>query len=306
MPEPSPGSRLAEAFRQATAKRPSLHEDELVRELVSATVAMGTTEGVDVEAHEGQRAYVAFEPRGGLGAGRRRCELADLLVLAYRPTTPPTIRWTLLQTRRRASPLPSLEGAVPMARARTNVFHWELLHRRPAIEPVGQVRPPTGLLEDARWPSVASFGFFHRPRGEPGRWRFAYASAEVVQPWGDWPEHAKPRRTARFPAVTAWRRREGQRETISATDLEDLGDLLAELAVGSPLRLPPASEHDRLVGSWLAAVLAARVRRAAPGEAELAAQLHELLTSGLAGGGLVDLDSRVGAPPIAIVRSKPG
>lgn len=300
-----PGRRLAEAFRQATAKRPGMHEDELLQALGTAIEAMAAADGVEAETHAGQRTYVAFEPREELGGGRRHCELADALLLAYRPASPPQVRLTFLQSRRRASPLPSVEGLVPLARARASVYHWDLLHRRPAIEPVGQVRAPGSLLAEAHLPSVASFGFFHRPRDETEPWRFHYASAGFVAPWGEWPPAEKPRRTVRFPDATAWRTVEGHRETISAAGLADLGELIAELAVGTPVGLPTASEHDRLVAGWLAAVLAALVRRAEPGEADLANELHERLSASLESGGLIDIDSRVGAPPIAIVRSKP-
>lgn len=302
MPERSPGRRLADAFRQATAKRPDLHEDELLRQLRASLAAMAAAEGLSVEGHDGQRTYVAFEPSEELGGGTRRCELADLLVLAYRPASPPALRFFVLQTRRRSSGLPRVEGDVPLARARTNVFHWDLLHRRPRIEPVGKVRPPADLLAGARQPSVGCFGFFHRPPALEG-WELHLASAEVVRPWGSWPPAEKPRRTARFPDVTAWRRGERGRSALSAAGLVDVGYLLVEGALGAPLALPPANEHDRLTASWLAAVLADRVHRAPTGEAELARELHERLTGSLKGGGLVDLDSRVGAPPLVIVRS---
>lgn len=300
MSEDSPGSRLAERFHRATAKRSGLHEDELLHELTEALTALGdASDALAVETHDGRRAYVHVPIRESLGGGRRRCQLADLLLVSYAATSPPQVRLTFLQTRRRPGPLPSVEGPLPLARAPTNVYHWDLLHRRPPVEPAGRVRPPTDVLAEARLASVGSFGVFYRP--SPDRWSFRFASAGVVQPWGEWPPAAKPRRTAQFPDVTAWRRVEGQRETLAA-DLRDFGDLLVEGAVGSPLAFGAASEHDRLCGSWLAAVCSGLVRASDAGEAERAAELHELLTGSLEGGGLVDLDSRVGAPPIALVR----
>jgi hypothetical protein len=302
--EPTPGQRFARAFRQATAKRPKLREAELVRHLLASTTAMAEAEGVRVETHRGQRAYVGYEPREGLGDEARRCELADLLVLAYGPG--PELRVTFLQARRRPGPLPRVDGPVPLARSQANVYHWDLLHRRPEIEPVGRVRPPRTVLSGARSPSIASFGFFHRP--EPERWSLHYAAAQAVRPWEGWPPAARARRTVLFPDATVTRPREGRAETWAAAGLADVGDRLASRRLGTPIELPPAGEHDRLTSSWLASVLAAIARSPDTGEAELATDLHGRLVDELAGAGLVDFDSRVGSPHVAIVqrRRQPG
>lgn len=302
MPAHRAGQRLAQAFQQATTGRPGLHEDELLAELTDALAAMGELDGLAAEAHPGRRFFVAFDPREGLGGQRRRTQLADLLLVTYAPRRPPAVCFTLVQARRRSGPLASMEGDVPLARGRVNVFHWDLLHRRPRIEAIGHVRPPATLLQEARSPAAASFAFFHRP--DRDRWDLSMVSAGALRPWGEWPPADRPRRTARFPAVTAWQRREGRRETISAAGLADLGELLARQAVGAPLAVPPETEHDRLTASWLIAALATTVRRRDPGEAELAADLHDRLTDALEGAGLVDLDSSAGAPPLAIVRTE--
>jgi hypothetical protein len=300
--ETPPGQPLADAFSEATAGERGLHEDELLEAWMAALPAIGEAGDLAAETHRGQRAFVDFTPHDELPADERRSQLADLLVVTYTSTNPPDLRVCLLQARRRPGPLPAVAGDVPLARARFNVYHWDLLHRRPAIAPAGNVTPPRRILADARLPSLGGSLVFHRP--DPEAWQLSFASAEVTHPWGEWPPAKRPRRTVRFPDVTAWRRRSGYRETLTAAGVADLGELLAEGVVGSPVQLPPARESDRLTASWLAAVLAATVRKREAGEAELAADLHERLTDALASAGLVDADSRVGAPHVAIVRAR--
>jgi hypothetical protein len=195
--ETPPGQPLADAFSEATAGEPGLHEDELLEAWMAALPAIGEAGDLAAETHRGQRAFVDFTPHDELPADERRSQLADLLVVTYTSTNPPDLRVCLLQARRRPGPLPAVAGDVPLARARFNVYHWDLLHRRPAIAPAGNVTPPRRILADARLPSLGGSLDITR-LGENAGLASSRCSRHV------WPSLSRRPFPRRSPSASSW------------------------------------------------------------------------------------------------------
>jgi hypothetical protein len=133
-----------------------------------------------VEEFHGAKSHVIFDAKRGAGRPKPRCELADLLLIAYRASEPRSARLTWLQAkvtdsdlscRRSMSSPPSFTG---------NLEQWDLLANRPLVRgPNRTFQPPDNLLSAAALPSVGSFGVFY-PVG--AGFEMAYFVADCLRP----------------------------------------------------------------------------------------------------------------------------
>ena len=245
------GLQLQRSFANAS----NGHRGELClfRALIAAFNSLG---GVTrAKEYHGSVSHVTFSQQRGAGRQQPRCELADLLLVSYRPRRPSSVRMTWLQAKVSKRTLGCLWPGIQSFPA--NLEQWDLLGHRPPIKGVSwSTPPPTDLLSAAVLPSVGSFGIFYPNNG-------FYDMAYVV---GDWlvPLRNNPGRsgTLQFLNPPQLRTHGGYQEVTTACCLQTLGDAIENELVGTPVQhlisvgaLPSSGARSQWLGSLLGSLV---------------------------------------------------
>lgn len=187
-----------------------------------------------VEEYHGAKRQVYFDTTQPWLRRRARCELCDLLLIAYSTTARPQVRLMLLQAKLSRSTHFNLCSS-PGLQNRPTEFHgnfeqWDLLSARPRLDPTGVFTPPPDLLRSAIVPSVGAFGVFHRTAS--GAIDMFYASADTLRPVGSPSTRYGKLSTT---VVAAHRRFSGFIDKPLCCCLLTFGESLFELQLGTPV-----------------------------------------------------------------------
>jgi len=285
---PFAAARVVADFDRRTATG-TFGEVRLFRALLDSITSAAPD--VQVAEYHGGGHQVSHATVRHVGLGVRRCELSDLMVVAFHRNRPVSPRLTFLQAKyerglHRTSRPPS-----------GNYVQWSLLAGRQPISGCGKFRPPTGLLSGALLPSVGTFGFFVDGASRGARYDLVYSSADVLAPTHSAPAIRKygrldgPVCLAPPARLLSWgfqftigrRAMNGIVETVAASSLDLFLTELFSLRIGTPVMQPGWP-----VASWLATELRFL---GGPLAAELGRQLDQWLAgqAGLPGRGDDDL-----------------
>lgn len=162
--------------------------------------------------------------------GLQWCELCDLAVVSYSPTTNEA-RVTFLQAKFERSHVPDTGAGL-----QANMVQWSLLGTRARLtKQVSTIVPalPPDLLSAAASPSVGSFGFFHRSGTAI---EMAFASADLLQvapPRARSPKGKSGRLS--FPAPGVAFRVGPPVDLCLASRVRDFAAGLAMMLIGTPI-----------------------------------------------------------------------
>ena len=165
------------AVKSASAK---FSEVQQFRALIKSFGALGGP--FDVEEYHGPKHQVLFNGQGAWGRSPARCELCDVLVLAYSLSGGFRGRITFLQAKLSKDKHTNLCKGWPyvadVEEFKANLEQWDLLARRPDILPVPPFKVHPRLLSQSLLPSVGSFGVFHK--NALSTVDFFYSSADLL------------------------------------------------------------------------------------------------------------------------------
>lgn len=157
-------------------------EVELFRALVSSFASASSA--VFAEEMHGAKHQVVFNPSYKWMRRRPRCELCDVMIVAYSNGRESAVRVTYLQAKLskslHANSFAASAKSIGVHRFQGNYEQWDLLSNRPVIHPTGRFNPPNDLLASAKLPSVGSFGVFHQLSS--GGIDLFYVSADCLRP----------------------------------------------------------------------------------------------------------------------------
>lgn len=224
------------------------------------------------EEYHGAKHQVYFNGHGAWARNPARCELCDIVIVAYRLKPRPQIRVTFLQAKLSKDRYPTLCAGHPTHAAnatfKANLEQWDLLSRRPAILPVPPFKVHPLLLASAHLSSVGSFGVFHRHRlGNPS---FFYASADILTITGV--------STTRYGRLSSSSSSPRQRAVFGYTEqtfcccIPMFGEALYGMKIGTPIDLGAQSP----LAIWLSQVLRS-VRQEVSADSRIVGQLLEIL-----------------------------
>lgn len=189
------------------------------------------------------------------GRGQARCELADLMVVSFRPVDK-SIRLSFIQVKLERG----VHSVLPKPVARefsANLEQWDLLARRPVIQGAGRFSLEPDVLARARLPSVGSFVFLFPPGGVTDLY---YASADRLTVSGSPTQrYAK----IRAPWDIGFRIYRGLPEAISMIGCNCFGASMYLHLIGTPVedditRTQSEREFRRRQRRWLGGVLRSR------------------------------------------------
>jgi hypothetical protein len=246
------GAKLGAAFT-AEAKLATFSEVQLFRALIRAFSQL--RKSFHLEEYHGPKHQVLFNGKGAWGRTPARCELCDVLFVAYRTKPSVEVRLTFLQAKLSKEKHSTLCTSYPTKTDpldfKANLEQWDLLHRRPDILPVHPFQAPSVLLQDAVLPSVGSFGVFHR--ASPGHIDFFYASADCLSVVGS--PKTKNGRLTTDGKQSPKRNLNGHNETTFCCCLPLFGRSLYSLEIGTPVAITSATGVPSPLTRWLAAVM---------------------------------------------------
>lgn len=137
-----------------------------------------------VEEFHGFKRQIYFDTTHAWLRPRARCELCDVLIVAYSTTGGIAARMTLLQAKlsrdTHLTGTATHSGKVEPQVFKGNYEQWHLLSGRPSLIPTTVFSPPVDLLSSAILPSVGTFGVFHRK--PTGTIDMFYATADSLTP----------------------------------------------------------------------------------------------------------------------------
>jgi hypothetical protein len=293
------GQQLACSFHQEARSAP-FSEIRLFRALISA---FGRLRGrFRVAEYHGSRHQVQFNGAGSWGRSPARCELCDVVFLAYSVSGGFRARVTFLQAKRSTERHPNLCAACPsgtdaLAFA-ANLKQWDLLSRRPAILPVPPFKIHPHVLKRATLPSIGSFGVFHRR--QRGQVEFFYCAADQLLAVGA--PRSRYGRLELLAGKPLLRTLGGHSEIVFSGCLPLFGAALYGLKIGSPLIVrgivPVAGSDGAPAEAWVRTLLQFH-RQASQADNALIGELLELLPGA---DDTEDSDLEAG-PSLVIVRS---
>jgi len=276
------------AFRTATA-RLGAGEVELFRAMEMALIGMGYP--FAVEEYHGGSHQVLFAGNGSYARTAARCELSDLMILAFDPATRKA-RLTYLQAKSERRPV----GAACAMKFEANLEQWFLLSLRPVISGHGAFNPPSDLLSAAILNSVGSFAFFYKD-ASIGYQTF-YASASYLQLAGTYTQK-DGRLTAAGRCQVSTRR--GYEECDAACSNFDFAANLYRLKIGTPIDVTSGAPAN--IRKWIGAairtqLISAKVRDAG---GQVARRLLEIVEPD----GTDESSGECGAKTLVILEGKP-
>lgn len=173
------GSQLSMAFA-AESISSKFSEVQQFRALIRSFGKIGG--GFQVEEFHGPNHQVYFNGKGAWGRSPARCELCDVVILAYSLNGGFRGRLTFLQAKLSKEKYLNLCSGYPnntdVVAFKANLEQWDLLSRRPDVLPVPPFKVQPKVLSDALLASAGSFGVFHKSK--PGDVGFFYASADML------------------------------------------------------------------------------------------------------------------------------
>lgn len=262
-------SDFDQRFRAQTATY-SHHEIPLFHALSSALVSAGGS--LYTEIYHGASHQVRFVGNGSFARTQARCELSDLLIVAYSAVTREA-RLTFLQAKSERARLTM--GAGCGHKFEANLEQWFLLAQRPLISGVGfDFNPPADLLSNALLPSVGSFAFFYKDMNQ--EFQTFYAAANHLTPAWRYTQR-KGRLIANSPCLMAPRGRYPER--TAACDNLGFAESLFRLEIGTPLHASvPQTQSTR---DWLSGVLQAQTQmsQGIDKQSDLTLELIDILES---------------------------
>ncbi len=262
------GGDLDQAFN-AEAKASPFSEVQLFRALIRAFGRLRST--FLVEEYHGPKHQVYFNGLGPWGRTPARCELCDVIFVAYRTRPTFEARLTFLQAKLSKEKHSSLCAGFPThvdaVDFKANLEQWDLLSRRPHILPVPPFRAPPLLLQDAVLSSVGSFGVFHR--AEHGGIGFFYSCADSLSVAGV--SSTKNGRLVTNAALPPMRMVNGLDETTFTCCMPLFGNALYSLSIGTPVTLSLSTGGPSPLAQWLVGVLRTYAR--VVGDSPLAREL---------------------------------
>jgi hypothetical protein len=233
----------------------------------------------DVEEYHGPKHQVLFNGQGAWGRSPARCELCDVLILAYSLNRGFRGRITFLQAKLSKDKHTNLCKGWPyltdIEEFKGNLEQWDLLSRRPDILPVPPFKVHPQLLRGSLLPSVGSFGVFHK--NALGSIDFFYSSADVLSVVG-----APTTKQGKLTTSPNPRQRitDGLLETTFCCCLSTFGEALYNLEIGTPIEPHPtgvgSNDSGSVLRSWIRNVLSFYIE-VAERDSILARQLRELL-----------------------------
>lgn len=233
----------------------------------------------DVEEYHGSNHQVFFNGAGAWGRSPARCELCDVLILAYSMNGGFRGRITFLQAKLSKVKHPNLCKSWPYLtdteEFNANLEQWDLLSRRPDILAVPPFKVHPRLLRESLLRSVGSFGVFHKKVG--GVIDFFYSSADLLSVVG-----APTKRYGKLTTSPNPRQRitNGLLETTFCCCLRSFGEALYNLEIGTPIEPHPATidgkDSGQALRSWISSILSFYVE-VGERNSVLARQLRELL-----------------------------
>jgi hypothetical protein len=243
---------LSDSFQQEAAKA-TFSEVQLFRALIRAFASLPAN--FHAEEYHGPKHQVFFNGVGAWARTPARCELCDVVFLAYRTRPTFQARTTFLQAKLSKEKHPALCSNYPhfadQIDFKANLEQWDLLARRPPILPAPPFEAHPLLLQDAVLPSVGSFGVFHRTHH--GKTDFYYSSADLLSVVGS--PTTKAGRLATNSANPRQRTLSGYVETTYCCCFPLFAKALFSLELGTPVEpTAPGLNPSPLVG-WLRDVL---------------------------------------------------
>lgn len=272
-------STFAQAFKsqfQSLTKGSSPREIPLFRALSNTIKSISTQ--FSINEYHGAGHQVTFTATPPLSRPIPRCELADLMIVAYRTVPSLSIRVTYFQAKsERAYAQASLCGRTFSFCG--NVEQWCLLAERPQISGCGRFKPPADLLTGALLDSIGTFGFFYR-LNTTSPYEMFYSVASNLSPANRLARYSKLNVT-----VPCYKHHWSYdyAETVATGCFECFAHDLASNFIGSPIE-PNTSTPDSLwrlkIRTWLKVYLRDRLEeprasREDPGR-RLLALLEEL------------------------------
>lgn len=222
----------------------------------------GISKNYQIEEYHGSSHQIVFNGSAHRWARRTaRCELSDLMILAFRKNPSPSIRLSFIQAKFDKASHAHLGARMPkQISLNANLEQWDLLSRRPRLSPANRsFTPMPDLLSGALLPSVGSFIFLRAPHTSviPS---LTYESADAISITGSpTSKHAKvtTNLTTNFRNVgpflemssTASCRRFG-----AALHLHLVGTPIHQEPVGTNGNQNPDSIYRSNVRSWLLGV----------------------------------------------------
>ncbi|MDP2032028.1 MAG: hypothetical protein Q8K29_01320 [Polaromonas sp.] len=263
----------------------SFSEVQQFRALIRSFRKVG--ENFDVEEYHGPKHQVYFNGQGAWARSPARCELCDVLILAYSLNGGFRARLTFLQAKLSKDKHTSLCSGFPSATDKidfkANLEQWDLLSRRPDILPVPPFKAHPRLLKDSLLASVGSFGVFHKKLG--GSIDFFYASADTLTVVGS-PTTKQGRLTTAY--TPRQRIENGLLETTFCCCLPVFGAALYDLEIGTPVQPIPAiagvNASGSFLGAWLRSVLSFYIEMEGDNSV-LAREIREFLPRNVDGDG---------------------
>lgn len=168
---------------------------------------------------------------------RARCELCDILLIIYGTNGGLSVRMSLLQVKlsrtEHFTSDPSYTGKIEPQTFSGNYEQWDLLSRRPKIEPTTVFVPPPDLLSSATLSTIGTFGIFFKNR--PGVIDLFYAAADCLTP--DTLPRGPKARLGKLKTVTgpATRQVNGWNEATYCPSAYDFAHALFQLEIGNPI-----------------------------------------------------------------------
>lgn len=197
--------------------------------------------GVRAEIYHGSRYQVRFPGDGVHARYKARCELSDLLIVAFSSASR-EVRITYLQAKSERATVTN-----PLVHEYSaNLEQWYLLSTRPRISGIGAAaNMPPDLLSGAAMESVGSFGFFYRDT--KNKFQIFYSSAASLSVTS---RRANRGGSVKFGGIAMSYSPSGAVECLSAATSFDFAKSLFMMEIGTIIDL-----SDRKPGSasrWLA------------------------------------------------------
>lgn len=235
-----------------------------------------------VEEFHGMKHQVVFNGKGSWGRPSARCEISDLLIVAYRRKPRFQARATLLQAKKSNEKHPNLcdnwPKSIPRTNFKANLEQWDLLSRRPNVLPYPPFDCHPEILSGAILPSVGSIGVFHKRHGK--EYDFFYMSADVSTPLS-----SPAKKYAKLQTLHGRRMRNlhGYDECTFTCCIPTFGSSLYNLEIGTPIESDnTVNEKDARYRSnfrgWLRTVIFSHIEMT-NNDSALARELLEYLES---------------------------
>lgn len=259
-------------------------EIRLFRALRDTFIQLSTQFAVE-ELH-GSKSQVRFWGGGKWGRAQdARCELADMLIVAFRRKPDVSIRMTFVQAkleRRIIANSCARQAGFKKPVFDANLEQWDLLGNHRIIdEALGEFKPPKRILRDALLPSIGSYIFFYYDQS--ANREIYYSSAKNLRPKN--PKSLTRYSKLRISKCCEVATTKGFREVIAMCNSRSFAFHLAMNEIGTPIEPGCDLESGGATSQcrvWLAGVLRRIIdeSEAADRPTEIANDLLELLGVG--------------------------